>query len=304
MRIACESPTFGVDRAAAPGRPAGWRAVVAPVAIGLLAIAVGACASQPTRNPSLSQAHLRLGADYFGKRAPQAAKSELLRAIHYDDENQEAHYLLGVIFLTEGIYALNYGQQGRCLTGMAATEQSQAADEAFTLAGKYLLRSVALARRDERTDSEALNALANVELHFKRYAEAIRLCGEALDNVLFAGQHLALANRAWAEFEVGNLPRAARDLRQALFHRSAFCLGHFRLGRVYLAQQRWSEAIEELKQAAGDATCSIQEASFYLGQAYAKQGSLAQAREQFAQCVASDPKSCVSFECRRHARTL
>lgn len=273
-------------------------------AIALGAMALAACAAQPARNSSLSQAHFRLGADYFGKRAPQAAKSELLRAVHYDDENQEAHYLLGVLFLAEGIHALNYGEQGRCLTGAAAGEQRQAADEAFGLAGKYLRRSVELARREQRTDSEALNALANVELHFKRFDEAIRLCGEALDNVLFTAQHLALANRAWAEFERGDLPRAARDLRQALFHRSAFCLGHFRLGRVYLAQRRWAEAIDELKQAAGDESCPIQEAAFYLGQAYAKQGSLDQAREQFAQCVARDPRGCVSFECRRHARAL
>lgn len=299
MRIAFEIQAFGEP----PGPTGGGRSWRRGLSL-LLALALGGCASQAARNVSLSQAHFRLGADYFAKRAPQAAKSELLRAVHYDDENQEAHYLLGVLFLAEGIHALDYAERGRCLRGPAATEQRQAADEAFLLARKYLARSVALARREERTDSEALNALANVELHFKRYAEAIRLCSEALDNVLFAGQHLALANRAWAEFERGDLPHAARDLRQALFHRAAFCLGHFRLGRVYYAQQRWSEAIEELQIAAGDPTCPIQDASFYLGLAYAKQGHLDQAREQFAQCVTRDPKSCISFACRRHARSI
>lgn len=260
--------------------------------------------SKQDRDPGLSMVHYRLGSDYFGKKMPRQAKVELLRALELDETNQRANYLLGVLFFVEGVHAANYIDRAQCLRGTAAEEQRRTVNERLRDAHKYLTKAVELAEQQKQKESEALNYLANIAIHFERYDEAIRMCSSALKNVLYAQQHLALGNRGWARFKKGDLEGAGRDLRQALYHRPDACLAHFRLAKVYFALKEYAKVIDQLARKEGSKDCPIQESFKLLGLAYVKRGQPERARKQFSHCVAMNPRSCVSQECRRYARLL
>lgn len=260
--------------------------------------------SKPDRDPRLSMVHYRLGSDYFGKKMPRQAKVELLTALDLDDTNQRANYLLGVLFFVEGVHAANYIDRSQCLRGTAAEEQRRTVNQRLRDARKYLAKAVELAEQQKQKQSEALNYLANIEIHFERYDEAIRLCTTALSNILYSEQHLALGNRGWARFKKGDLQGAGRDLRQALYHRPNACLAHFRLAKVYFALKQHAKVIDQLAGKQGSKDCPIQESFKLLGLAYLKRGQPERARKELSRCVAMNPRSCVSQECRRYARLL
>jgi tetratricopeptide (TPR) repeat protein len=255
-------------------------------------------------DPELSRTHYLLGADYLKKKLPNAAKRELLQAVELDPENDQAHKLLGVVFFMEGVHKVNLLERTQCLHGTAAEEQRQAANKEFRRAEGHLKRAVALAKKEKRTDSEGLNYLANVALHFKRYDQAIALANEALENILYGARHLSLATLGWAYYNAGKLDDAARELRQAVFHEPRFCLGRYRLARVYYAQEEYDKAIAELTRIADAKSCPIQEAHQLLGLALMKTKKRDEARDHFDSCVSMNPNSCVSEECRRYAKLL
>jgi type IV pilus assembly protein PilF len=267
---------------------------------------LAACPSGVTqRNPKLSHTHYLLGSDYMKKKMPDAAKQELVRAIELDPENKDAHRLLGMLYFFEGLRKVNLAERVQCLKGIAAEEQRREANKEFRRCEKHLLLAVKLGEKDkEKKDSESLNYLANVSLHFKRYDEAIGRAKKALSNILYVSRHVALGNLGWAYYHKGDLVGAARELRQAIFHEAKFCLGRYRLAKVYYDQKEYDNAIEELKKVIEDKSCPIQEAHQLLGLALMKKRDLEQARAEFDACVQLNPKSCVSEECRRYAKLI
>lgn len=177
------------------------------------------------RNPKLSQAHSALGEDLVRRKDPEGAKRELIRAVQLDPENRDAHSLLGVIFFMEGVQKVNILDREQCLRGVAAEEQLKEANTEFRRAEEYFRTTLALSEKESRVDSDVLNYLANVALHFKRYDEAISLCRRALDNILFSQRQAALGTLGWAYFLKGDRASAARELRQSVFQEPRFCLG-------------------------------------------------------------------------------
>lgn len=290
--------------AKATGVRCSWGLLVAVTGGLLYPLGCMAPEMQKASNPKVSMAHYRLGADYFGKKLSGPAKAELLEAIELDERNQEAHYLLGVIFFFEGVNAANFVDRTQCLTGEAAEEQRQIANGILRNARKHLLRAVSLAKEKDKIESDALNYLANVALHFREYQETVRFCDEALKNMLYAQQHLALSNRGWAKYLSGDLEGAAADLRQALFYHSKFCLGRYRLAKIYFDEKRVGEALHELETIAGDNDCPIQESFQLLGIVYLRKSMPQKARPQFDRCVSLNPKSCIAAECRHYAELL
>jgi len=149
-----------------------------------------------------------------------------------------------------------------------------------------------------------LNYLANVALHFKRYDEAISLCRRALDNILFTQRQAALGTLGWAYFLKGDLASAARELRQSVFQEPRFCLGRYRLAKVYFQDKAYQKASEELRRVVEDRACPIQEAHELLGLTLLKLHAPEEARAQFEKCSNLNPRSCVSEECRRYAKLM
>ncbi|MCC6746537.1 MAG: tetratricopeptide repeat protein [Deltaproteobacteria bacterium] len=268
-------------------------------------VAVLACDGQSTqRNTKLAGTHYLLAADLVRKRNPEGAKAELMRALELDPDNRDAHQLLGVVFYLEGVHAMNFLEREQCLEGRAAQEQREVANERFRRAEQHLARSVKLAAQERTIQSEDLTNLASVALHFKRYDEAIQHCDKALQNILFTNRFTALGNRGWAYFLKGDRVRAARDLRQALFYQPKFCIGRYRLAKVYYEEREYAKVITELKHVTDDKDCPIQEPFQLLGLTYGRLRQTEEARQQFDRCVALNPKSCISLECRRYVKLI
>jgi type IV pilus assembly protein PilF len=274
------------------------------LASGLMSTAATCGTTTPVRDEKLSNTHYLMGDDYLKKKMPDAAKRELVRAVELNPSNKEAVTLLGVIFFLEGMQKVNIIDRGRCLRGVAAEEQRKEANEDFRRSEEYFGSAVKLAEQDKKTDSDSLNYLANVALHFKRYDDSIAFSKKALDNILYSARQMALATLGWAYYNKGDRKSAARELRQAIFHEPRFCVGRYRLAKVYYDDQRFTEAVEELKKVTEDKACPIQEAFQLLGLTYLKVRDSDHARQQFDQCVKLDPQSCVSEECRHYMKLM
>jgi tetratricopeptide (TPR) repeat protein len=256
------------------------------------------------KNSKLSRTHYLLGSDYVKKKMPDAAKRELMRSVELDPANKDAQQLLGVIFFFEGMNKVNILERERCLKDTAAQEQRAEANKDFRLCEKHLLEAVRLGKKEKKTNSDALNYLANVSLHFKRYDEAITRAEQALSNILYASRHLALGTLGWAYYHKGKLGDAARELRQSIFHQPKFCVGRYRLAKVYHDQKRYDDVLEELRKVIDDKSCPIQEAHHLLGLTLMKLKKPEQAKVEFDSCVKLNPKSCISEECRRYAKLI
>jgi len=259
-----------------------------------------ACAGTPKREPEKSENRRLIGLDYFNKGLHRQALAELLEAVRLDPENVEAHNLIGLVFLRQGVDAIDLAERERCLEGVAAQEQKQLADEKIRRAAFHFQEAV----RYKKGFSEALNNLAVTAIHFKDYAAAVRHEDEALGNILYRDQHVALGNRGWAYFQQGDLVRAARDLRQAVFHQAGFCLGRYRLAEVYYSQKEHAAALSELDKVWADPACPIQEAYRLHGKILALKGDREAARERFERCKEVGKDSCAAQQCERDARLV
>ncbi|MBW2732332.1 MAG: tetratricopeptide repeat protein [Deltaproteobacteria bacterium] len=272
----------------------------------MLPCVFGGCAGEETtrRNAKLSMWHYRLGNDYLGKKKPEMAKGELLRALRYSEKNGEAHALLGVILFYEGVHAMNFIDRRQCIKGDAAEDQRRNANDVFRQSQKHLKRRIELKQDGKSVDSETLNYLANVAMHFERFDDAIALTTKALSNMMYTGEHRAMSTRGQAYFKRGDLKKAARDLRQAVFRQPKFCQARYWLAKTLHKQGKVGAAVRQLETLLKDKACPLQEAFQLLGLCYLKQRDPGKARGLFEQCVTSNPKSCVSQECRRYAKLM
>jgi len=271
--------------------------IKALVAIISLFTACGTGARQ--KNLRLSDVHYRLGEDYLGKKMPDSAKTELVRAIKYREENADAHGLLGVIYFFEGMHALDYGQRQLCLRGNSKKQQNAVADENFKLARKHIQWAISIDSEQTNTWSERKNYLANIALHFGNYGLARKLATEALDNLLYVNRTLALNIRGQASFKSGNFARAERDFRQAVFHQPTNCSARYWMGRTLYKTGRIRSGVSEWQQISKDSQCPLQELDLDLGRALLRVGDRDNAILRFKKCLETSPNSCKSDECRR-----
>ena len=87
-------------------------------------------------------------------------------------------------------------------------------------------------------------------------------------------------------------------LRQALFEQPKFCVGRYRLAKVYYEQQDWDHAAQEIEQVTSDKSCPIQEAFQLAGMVALRRQQRDKAEAMFARCVELAPQSCIASECK------
>jgi Tfp pilus assembly protein PilF len=253
------------------------------------------CGPAATRvDPEASEKRYLLGADYFTKGHVGPALEELLKAVELNPNNADAHNLLGLVFLRRGAEGEELAMRNQCLSGEAARLEKQETDVQFQKAQSELEKAVSL-----RPDfSEARNNLAVVMIHFGRYDEAVQLEEKALSNIVYRDPYAAQGNLGQAYLEKHDFVRAARALRQALFEQPKFCVGRYRLAKVYYEQKEYDHASDEIEQVTNDPSCPIQEAFELSGLVALRRSDRDRAAKMFARCVDLAPKSCLARECK------
>jgi Tfp pilus assembly protein PilF len=257
----------------------------------LLAVSCGPVQKQI--DPDASDKRFLLGADYFTKGLVGPALEELLKAVELNPKNADAHNLLGLVFLRKGADSEEISQRAQCLRGQELRLEQQEMDAQFGKAEQQFREAMRL----KEGFSEALNNLAVVAIHFGRYDEAIALEERALANIIYREPFAAEGNLGLAYLGKSDLARAAKALRQALFEQPQFCVGRYRLAKVYYEQKEYDRAAEELEKVTGDKACPIQEAFHLAGLVSLRRQDRPRAAELFERCVALAPRSCLAKEC-------
>jgi Tfp pilus assembly protein PilF len=208
--------------------------------------------------------------------------------------NPDAHYLMGLLALEQASESETMIERQACVGGEEVKLERHEVDEAFRKAEGEFQKTVEL----KPDSSEAWNSLAVTALYFQRWEQAISSSEKALANPIYRQPWAAQGNLGWAYFQKKEYLRAAKELRTALFSNPQFCVGRYRLAKVYFEQQNLDAAAEELEKVTSDAACPIQEAWLLAGMTALKRGNRAAATDMFRRCVAIAPKSCVARQCQ------
>ncbi len=275
-----------------------WAAVGIPVLAG--SFWGGACASRPKRDPDQSFVRYELGVEYFRSRRVEAAVEELRKALQADPENAEAYNMLGIIALNQGADYVAQAESADCLLGKDGELVRQDAARRFREAEQQFRRAVAL--RPEFPN--AWNNLSVAALHLQDWTAAVDAASEALKDSTYSQPEFARANLGWAYLQMKQTQRAWKELHEAVSRSPQFCVGRYRLAKVYFERGDMAQAAENVDAVVEDTRCPIQEALLLGGLVHQRHRNRDRARALFRRCADLAPRSCVATECRRYTNLL
>lgn len=251
-------------------------------------------AACPTpKNPKKSFNQLNLAKNRFQNADYAQAEVHALKAITYDPQSFEAHYLLGMIDLREVYVQKKILELDGCLTGMDATAHREEMSEFLGKARSHFKTAITLDSNYGQAYAEA----GVVELLAQSPKAAIALLNQALLHPSRVGNLAQVRlNLGWAHFEDNSQIEALKELRQALQFAPNDCLINYRLGRVYFAGKEWEKALQYLSQAMTE-ECNYQEPYLYATRAYLELGRSAEAQSSASKCLSLGAKSCVANMC-------
>ena len=259
------------------------------------------CATRAKRDPDQSQVRYQLAVGYFENRRSEAAVEELQKAIEADPQNAEAYNLLGLVALKQ---AHDYGAQAdtfSCLKG--ADAQSVRTEENLKL--KEAERSFRKAVELRPNFPEAWNSISAVSLLLQAWDRAIEGALNALKDPTYDAPVFARANLGWAYFHKKDLQNAWKELHESVSRAPAFCVGRYRLAKVYLERGDVEQAVDAIGPVLADGKrCPIQEAFLLGGLLHQRRRDSEKARELFRTCADMSPRSCAAEECRRYAQMI
>ncbi|HEX2658593.1 MAG TPA: tetratricopeptide repeat protein [Polyangia bacterium] len=250
----------------------------------------------------MEQSHLRyqLAADDFRAQRTEAAIEELRRALALNPDNADAYNLLGLVSLSQGAEYVRQVETMACLRGADAESLRRDAVTKFKAAEEQLRKATAL----KGDFSEAWNNLAVAALQLENYDEASSAAENALKNATYASPELARANLGWAHFHKKNLNDAWKALHESVARAPGFCVGRYRLAKVYVERGQYDEAAEEIDAVVANPACPIQEAFLLAGLVHQHRSDGAGATKLFDRCVAIAPRACLAAECKHYAEML
>ncbi len=244
----------------------------------MVAVACGA-AGPSADDAERSMREVQLAASLREEGSIPGAIQRLRAALDLDPENAEAEILLGWIHYERGDL-----------------------DEAT----EHLGRGVGLLEDQDREGStlaEARNMFGIVLLEKGEHARAIEVLELSASDVMNRAPHLAYGNLGLAFVAAGRADEALQALQRAVRMQPRFCVGYYRIGRVYFDQARFEEAEQALVQAIeADETCAeareFQGAWLLRGEARARLGLREEALSDFERCVVLDPQSDDGRRCQ------
>ncbi|MBC8133883.1 MAG: tetratricopeptide repeat protein [Deltaproteobacteria bacterium] len=274
---------------------------VAAAGVAAAMVAWPGCATRAT-NKDADQAQIRyqLAVDYFRAQRTEAALEEVHKALAIDPDSADAYDLLGLIALSQGADYLRQVETASCLRGADAVAVRRDAAAKFKEAEQHLRKATVL----RPTFAEAWNNLSVAALQLGNYAEASTAAANALKDVAYPSPELARANLGWAEFHRKKLNGAWKALHEAVAHTPGFCVGRYRLAKVYVERGQYDEAAEEVDAVTANPACPIQEAFLLAGMVHQRRKDGVGVRPLLDRCVSIAPRACLAVECKRYAEML
>lgn len=263
-------------------------------------VAVTSCATGPRRDPEQSQIRYQLAVGYYKDRRVEAAIEELHRALQSDAENADAFNMLGIIALNQGHDYLMQLETVSCLKGRDAEVVREDALRRFREAEENFRKAVTF--RPEFP--QAWNNLSVAALQLREWDVAIDAARSALKDVTYAEPEIARANLGWAHYQKRDIQHAWKELHEAVARAPNFCVGRYRLAKVYVERGEADRAAEELDLVLANKQCPIQEAYLLGGLVHERRKDSERARALFEQCAEMAPRSCTADECRRYAKLI
>lgn len=256
---------------------------------------------RPQRNLEQAQIRYELAAKYFANHRVEAALEELRLALEADPESADAHNMLGLVALKQGHDHLMQLEASSCLKGRDAELVRADAMSRFSEAERHFKRALAL----RPLFAEAWNNLSVAALQQRSWDEAIVAARNALKDATYATPELARGNLGWAYYEKKDLQNAWKELHEAVSRNPGFCVGRYRLAKVYVDRGEAEQAAQILEPLLADSKrCPIQEAQLLGGLICERTRARDRARELFQRCIEMAPRSCLADECRRYAQLV
>lgn len=262
--------------------------------------ALGCAAPSQKPNAEQAQIYYELAAGYYRNRRVEAAMEEIASALKADPENPESYNLLGIIALNQGHDYVMQAESVSCLQGKDAAAVRADALQKFRLAERHFRKAVTF-----RPDfSSAWNNLSVAAIQLRDWDLAVSAAQSALKDVTYAQPETARANLGWAYFHKKEIHNAWKELHESVARAPGFCVGRYRLAKVYLERSDLERAAEEVEAVTGNKQCPIQEALLLAGLVYERKRDSERSRGFFQRCVELAPRSCVADECRGYLQLV
>ncbi len=261
---------------------------------------VGCAAPRPVRNPEQSQVQYQLSVDCYRGRRVEAALEELAKSLAADPDNHDAHNLWGIIALNQGSDYLAQAETIACLKGNDDATVRAEAVRKFREAQLHFRKATEI----KNDFSAAWNNLAVASLQLREWEEAMKSAQNALRDITYAEPQVARANLGWAYFQKKEVHNAWKELHESVARTPGFCVGRFRLARVYVERGDLDQAADEVESVTANKQCPIQEAFLLAGIVAKRRQKNDSARAFFQQCVDMAPRSCVANECKGYGEMI
>lgn len=217
--------------------------------------------------------------------APGAFKA-LYQALELDPNNAKAHLLLASIFL------------------LGREENPKSYDKK---AEEHFRKVVEIQQGDYRDPEESLiadarNGLGVLYIHQRRYPEAVKVLEASIEDLFNRKTYMAWGNLGWAYEEMGQIDKAIDALTRSVKVHPRFCVGHFRLGRAFMAKKEYEDAERSLTLALeADERCeAFQDAWHLRGEVRMNLGHREDARADFERCVELSSSNETGKACARY----
>jgi tetratricopeptide (TPR) repeat protein len=251
-----------------------------------------------TRDSVRAQSRLELAKDLLYKGEIPGAEAEVRKALALDARSDEAHNVLGLIFVSRARANQQLMEKADCLSREDAAALRGESDEHMRAAEKEFEAATEISPEY----GEAWENRGVVAMYFHDWDRAIELELKALANLeRLDSAPLARANLGWAYFQKRDFVHAITELLQANQGRQYFCLGKFRLASVHFARKEWQDAADSLAPMfKDDKLCPpLQEAQYLGGQTFLRLHDRDAATRAFTSCVEMAPKSCQARDCQK-----
>jgi tetratricopeptide (TPR) repeat protein len=226
----------------------------------LLGCATSGSQLEQERQIKQARAQFELGVDHVNNGRVELGLRSLIEAERLDPNNAHIHHALGDAYTRKG-----------------KIEEAE----------RHLLRALEL----YPAYHEARLRLSNLYIHLKRYHDVIAEAQTLLDDPTFPAPWRALANRGWAEFRLGRMVEARRDLELAYETNEKYWPALLNLGILEAQEGHHPRAIDLFEEmlALRPRSSAVAEANYRLAEIYVSIGKRERAVGHLMTAVAQAP---------------